>query len=192
MRLTNTHRQAFILAVMNDVPDLKDLPEYKEVIRVIDDQLKRRLPEVIYSVYKDKELKKYLNSFHGFSDFPARLAKVANSMHREESYKIYSEFGRFPISVDVDSDRKVTKALENYLEKMIERSKIRTSITQLIHGVSTLNRAKEILPKELHKYLPAEASNTGSNSDRSLPVVTNVIYQLRDAGWPVAPTPRVT
>ena len=76
------------------------------------------------------------------------------------------------------TEEQIDSALEPYTEEDRARVEAHSKLTALVMGCSTRNQLVKLLP-ECEKYLPAEAS-----TDRSLPVVANVIADMTKLGWP--------
>lgn len=193
MRLTIVHKDSFVRAVMDDLPDLRKTEEHASVMSAVMEKLKKGLPPKVFCLYEDPELRRYLmchyqiiNNYHSASK---TLTEVISKLHYREQSRLSSDFGAVPISIPITGGDPLCESLIAYSLKLAEVSKVRRTLEGLIKGVSTLNRAKEVLPASLHKYLPKETSNTATNSDRSLPVISNVLLDLTSAGWPKAPAP---
>ncbi len=193
MRLTTVHRESFVRAVMNDIPDLRKSGEHDAVMSAVEEELEKLLPQKVFEVYKDPETRKYLMHHYSIIDrYNNPLPKLNGAMKKLHYYEINrmaTDFGAVPASITLKEGSPLYEALIAYASKLAEVSKARQSLEGLIKGVSTLNRAKEVLPVSLHKYLPKETSNTATNSDRSLPVISNILSDLTSAGWPKAPAP---
>lgn len=165
MRLTKTDKEAFVKAVMDDVPSV----DYDEQVR---SKMKawglESLPEDLRPLAK-----KYPDYFEArYVNTPSHCPSISiicnpnwnwSGLKDQEPEK-YAELTA--ISVEA-------KAQEETREAM------RRKVTGLINGCSTLKTAKARLP-EFEKYLPAERDGTGVVN---LPVA-NVVTELMNLGWP--------
>lgn len=165
MRLTKYDKQAFIDAVMNDVPSI----DYDEQTR----SLLRKwgvesLPEDLRPMAK-----KYPSYFETFCIYtPYHLPSVhvlCNPDWQGVGFK-NKEPEKYAALIEMSEAAKAQSET---------REALRRKITGLIEGCSTLKSAKERLP-EFEKYLPAERGGTGVTN---LPV-SNVLAELTNLGWP--------
>lgn len=164
MRLTNDKRRAFVNAVIADVPKV----DYKEQIRkLLLDAAVEMLPEPIRKIWDNPELRHYLGSNYIYC-FNVGVAYPRNIQCESD----------FPIGTIHALDKLKVKADEQ-VEKIEE---LKTKLTSLVNGCSTLKQLKLAVP-ELEKYMPADNQLSLSHTNRSLPVVTNVIADLVKAGW---------
>lgn len=62
-----------------------------------------------------------------------------------------------------------------------ERDKLELELGSLLAPFRTLAAAKNGLPEELHKYLPADRDATGVTN---LPAVASTVDLLKAMGWP--------
>ena len=161
MKLNNSHRDAFIRAVIDDVPqiDYDDICRKKCVEWGIG-----LLPVEVRAVYD-----KYPNYIHTFwFGTPGCLNSVyvpGVSPNEQAQAAIKSELQDLANAKSAQS-RKLRE-----LEQQLKAA---------IYSVTTLKRAKEILP-EFEKYLPNEISGA---VDRSMPTISNLVSSLVEAGWP--------
>lgn len=165
MRLTKEDKQAFVRAVMDDVPSV----DY-------DEQVRARLKE------------------WGFNALPQALKAVA------KEFPDYFETRYIPTPAGCPGvfvicpphlcghhfERAVPEVWAELMvigEKKMAQDKIhaelRSKVTALINGCTTLKQAQERLP-EFAKYLPA---NRDGSFITNLPVA-NTLVDLQEAGWP--------
>ena len=164
MRLTNDKRRAFVNAVIADVPKV----DYKEQIRkLLLDAAVEMLPEPIRKIWDNPELRHYLGRNYMYV-FDVSMAYPRN-------IEIKSDFSIGTL----DAADKLDTLDTNQNEKIKE---LKTKLTSLVNGCSTLKQLKLAVP-ELEKYMPADNQLSLSHTNRSLPVVTNVIADLVKAGW---------
>ena len=164
MRLTKDTRSAFVRAVIADVPKV----DYDEQIRkLLLDTAIGLLPEPVRKIWDDPELNSYLRTtYHYFAGVSVCIPRTTDI---KES---------FPAEILNAIDDLENKSYKQY-EKITE---LRTKLTTVVNGCSTLKQLKLALP-ELEKYMPADNQLTLSHTNRSLPVVANVMGDLIKAGW---------
>lgn len=162
MNLNKFDRQAFVRAVMDDVPmtDYQDIARKKAKETVIS-----LMPKEVQAVYNNHP--SYLNS-SGVS-LPGMLENIymptpSYSVIKNSAPEVWAEMVEMEIKLQKQNTQR--KALEE-------------KITAIIEGCRTLKQAKERLP-EFEKYLPAERGTTGT---KNLPVA-NLVAELNAAGWP--------
>lgn len=171
MKLTNYMRDAFINAVMADVPtvDVKGIEDKVHKI-VIDDAL-TRAPTEVKAMWADNKLRPWVNTICvGFS----------KKTHGAFFCSVY-----VPAVGYAESDMS-PKALEKVkalgaekAQAEVKRSELHDMLRRAAYGCSTRKQLAEALP-EFEKYLPADEGK----AIRSLPVVANVVSEFVKAGWP--------
>lgn len=163
MRLTKADKEAFVRAVMDDVPKVDYDEQAKKLVM---EELVERMPAEVKAVYKTAPewltsnyicLRGNLQSFYG----PARKCTDTKELAPRLSEKL--------------SELSAAKK-----EQTGTRSEIRSKVQATIDSCTTLKQAKERLP-EFEKYLPAER---GGFSTANLPAVTNLVADLMNLGWP--------
>lgn len=165
MRLTKSDKEAFVRAVMDDVPQV----DYNEQVR---SKLKawglESLPEEMRLL--SKKYPGYFESHYISTPAYCPSAKVvcdpnwSCSGFQDREPEKYAELAAIGV-------------LEEEQQKT--RDALRRKITGLINECSTLKTAQQRLP-EFVKYLPAERGVTGTVN---LPVA-NVLAELTNLGWP--------
>ena len=165
MRLTKTDKEAFVRAVMDDVPQV----DYSEQVR---SKLKawglESLPEEMRSLAK-----KYPDYFETrYISTPSSCPSVQIICDPDWSWGGFK--AREP---EKYAELVVIGELERGQQET--REALRRKITGLINECSTLKTAQQRLP-EFAKYLPAERDVTGTVN---LPVA-NVLAELTNLGWP--------
>jgi hypothetical protein len=160
MRLANYHRDAFVKAVMDDVPE-KDFQKELEV--VAQKELEKILPKEIFKIWKDNKLKGYLVT-RSLGVHPLHFSAPL-------SYEERRSFDQNP------SIRKVVQAAQKQKEK---REELRFKVRSAIYSVSTVKKAKELLPG-FAQYLPEEKD---APSKFAPAVIANLASDLNAAGWP--------
>lgn len=160
MKLSKLTKEAIIRAIWNEVPEV----DHKARKVAIQAALVELFTPEVKALYKTQ---------------PGALKAVyctplAGSMVRlsDMSYE-----DRHVTVADLTQDQ-IDSVLEPYNEEDRARCEAYSKLRDLVMGCSTRNQLVKLLP-ECEKYLPAEAA-----TDRSLPVVANVISDMTKLGWP--------
>lgn len=162
MRLTKHDKDAFVRAVLDDVPyvDYSEQAQKLAMKHVIS-----LLPGIVQQAYKENpewiktarvSLPNYLQAFYG----PALE---------------YVSYGDFPDELK----EQLAKLSDAAKEQSNTRKTLKDKVTGLINSVTTLKAALKNFP-EFAKYLPADRDAAGT---ANLPAA-NVIADLTNAGWP--------
>ncbi len=154
MKLTKLTKEAIVRAIWNEVPEV-DHKARKVAIQA-------SLVELFTSGVKDL-----------FKTQPGALKveycdRLGYSMSYEDRHVTVADL----------TEEQIDSVLEPYTEEDRARNEAHNKLVALVMGCSTRNQLVKLLP-ECEKYLPAEAS-----TDRSLPVVANVISDMTKLGWP--------
>jgi len=161
MKLNKTHREAFVRAVMADVPTV----DYDQLIR--DVALKAavdQLPPDVRKVWDNPDLRAYVNTRYIYA---VGFKGVAIPAQGGDEFE-FTEAAKAELK-DLDAKQ---SAQETHLDEL--EAKLRAAI----YSCSTRKQLAELLP-EMEKYLPPEGSAT-----RNLPAVANLVSDLMQAGWP--------
>ncbi len=163
MRLTNTLRDAFVRAAMDDVPAAVD---YTEAIRkaAVDDAVSQ-LPASVQAIWHNSK---------------SQYLKTTTLHHGGTSIVV-------PASSNYNIDFKLTLAGQAVVDKLVtdqrESKKARGALSEKLravaYSVTTRKALVDALP-EFEKYLPADEAK----AIRTLPVVANVVADFMKAGWP--------
>lgn len=165
MRLTSTHREAFVKAVLADVPFV----DYDEQIRkIIYEDSIQALPEKVQVVARDPNLKAYLNTTY-FYRTDRHMPSVVVIGRERDGY-----------SVSATAEGKVRALLELKKEQETVRNDLENKLQATIAACSTRKTAVE-RPPEFEKYLPPDLS---ASKDSFLPAIANLVTDLAAAGWP--------
>lgn len=163
MKLTNTDRNAFIRAVMDDVP-VEDFRQ--QAHDLAQRHFVSTMPAKLRAVYNDKKLRDRLKAEH------VSVGKLWGYF--------YGGHEKVPPSLLAD-----VSALMDKQRQQDERLKeLRNTLTGTVNGITTRKRLIEVLP-EFAKYAPADIAVTPN-----LPVVANVVTAFVRAGWPKQPEQR--
>lgn len=171
MRLTHTHRDAFVNAVLADTPKVDYQTECR---KVIEQHLKDRMPPKIAAALKDPACAKYFahnyvtwssNPWGAMTFFAAPVAE-------------HSRHGSYHIT-DVETVHKLNTLVDNHSAQRKQRAELETKLRAAINAFTTVKAARAALP-EFAKYLPDPEKTV----DRSVPAVANLVADLMAAGWP--------
>lgn len=161
MKLTKFDRQAFVRAVMADIPKEDFLDQMRKV--VMDDSIEQ-LPAQLRQFALDPKTAPYLKtgtywskkSFTYFGD---------NQHHWTPSPK---------------AQKKIDALREKHDAQELRLDEVRSKVSASIEACTTLKMAKERLP-EFEKYLPQDR---GPQKSAYLPAVANLVADLTKLGWP--------
>lgn len=154
MKLSKLTKEAIVRAIWNEVPEI----DYKARKVAIQAALVELFTPEVKAVYKTQPgaLKTEYCSYLGYS------------MSYQERHIVVADL----------TEEQIGAVLGPYVSEDAARIEARDKLTALVMGCSTRNQLVKLLP-ECEKYLPAEAA-----TDRSLPVVANVISDMTKLGWP--------
>lgn len=161
MKLNKYDREAFIRAVMDDVPEVS----YDEQARkLVTTAFVSKLPPKIRASWNDPELRGFVKCdtyFHTPGSLNSLSVPPVDFATPELKAQLHE------LAAKKDEQRKAREALENKVEAVISTC-------------STLKQAHEQVP-EFAKYLPEDRDATGT---ANLPAIANVVAELTKAGWP--------
>lgn len=166
MRLNQTHREAFVRAVMQDVPAVN----YREQAqKIIQDFQVRHMPKEIQAIYKNAELRGYLDARNFY----------VSGINGGSYISIYGD-------AKLDD---ATKAKLNELEKLDFQQRrqhrdLKDKLKAVVASVTTRKALVEALP-EFEKYAPAEDAPLS----RNVPALANIVTDFMAAGWPKGKKP---
>jgi len=163
LKLTNTIRDAFIRAVMDDVPFV----DHKETIRkaVLEDAL-LQAPAFVRKAWPDEDMRRWL--------------ETATPYYGGVSVTIPYNGGWASTFEITPGNRAALEALVKKKDHDEElRADLHAKIKAVAYSVSTRKALADALP-EFEKYLPAD----DAKAIRTLPVVANVVTDFMKAGWP--------
>lgn len=162
MKLTSSHRIAFVAAVLNDIPQIDYQQEAK---KLVDAYFAARCHEDVVAF--EKKYPGRIRQFYvaGPNHTSCHSAFVDCAQHNLDSSHpdLYAQLS--VISADAEVQYTNIKA-------------VREKLTASIKACSTVKHARERLP-EFEKYLPFEAEPT-----KDLPAVANLVADLAKLGWP--------
>lgn len=171
MRLTKVHKQAFVKAVMDDLPSI----DYNEQAKqLVEEYFAAKCPADIVAF--NKKHPGLLNARR--VDAPYPLNGVYTPFALEASYNTESAHPALW--------KKLVLLAEDARAQVEKARSLREKVRGLIEACSTRKQAAERMP-EFEKYLPAEETAPLAN----LPV-SNVVAELVSAGWPKGTEPPKT
>lgn len=160
MKLNKMQKQSIVRAILADI---KQVDYHEQAQKVFYDEAVSQLPEVL----RGKEYLSYLEN------------------ERVRVYECYCLSGIVPNNKYVISEEVKAKILELrnlHVEQTSKKDELETKLHQTFYSFNTLKSAKEILPEELHKYLPKENAVTAG-----VPMVmANLMGDLKAMGFPTA------
>lgn len=172
MRLTNYIREAFIRSALADVPNVGYAEEARKIITK---DAFDRLPFEVQEMTKDPRLEKYVP--RGYESFEVFSAEVYTD--RENNAHNWNRRNQLP-AFSKEAKAKLQDLVNKSKEQHTVRTRLEQKLRQVAYSVTTRKALVESLP-EFEKYLPPEQS---AASDRSVPVIVDVVKEFKDAGWP--------
>jgi hypothetical protein len=160
VKLTNYMRDAFVTAVLQDVPQTDYHVEMEKEVR---NDVIRQLPPKVAAVYDDTELHRFLTS-HYFHEYGISL-------------QVPGDRGWCKLSPAAVARLELMKARHDAQAKML--ADLRSKLRGVAYACTTLKALAATLP-EFEKYMPKDEPT----AVRSLPVVANVVSDFMKAGWP--------
>lgn len=160
MNLNKYHRQAFVKAVMNDVPMI-DYDSRLDKI-VLEDMI-ASAPKEIAAVLKIEALRHHVLN---------QSSAVYFGGHCCLAYRGYKP------SLKANEKIAIVKTARAMQEE--QRAAMRDKLVTAIGSVRTVKQATALMP-ELAKHLPVDATSEGT---KNLPAVANLLKDLVELGWP--------
>lgn len=165
MNLTKSHKQAFVRAVMNDVPRTDYAQQLRDKIEAI---IVRNLPKEIQEIRKNGKLVHHLEG--------KTIYALGVNFYLRGTVESYGE----PSLMQFATESEWSELVE-WSRLMKEQDRNRTvlerDLTGSVEGVRTLKQLQNLFP-EMVKYMPSQIERTNN-----LPA-TNVVSALVQAGWP--------
>lgn len=166
MRLTNSIRDAFVLAAMQDVPKVNYEDEAHKI--TVADSVER-LPAQLRQFALDKKLNSFLN-MRSFWFYNSPFTSVYVFSERGSDYTPTPEARKKVEALSVKAN-----------EQKEERNKLKDSLRAAAYSVTTRKALVALLP-EFEKYLPADEPS----ACRTVPAIANLVADFTKAGWPKA------
>lgn len=180
LRLTISHRDAFVRAVMQDYP--KNTYE-AEIIKLLKAGFPKVYPASVKTLIKNNQKHYLKESSIRYSDghlpFWGSLKHTSNTYFRLDASSSVDPYKELLTANDFTAFCKLMKEWNAYLTT---KDSLRQRLHSGIYGANTLKQALEIFP-EFEKYLPTEE---GKMPKGSLPAVANIFSDLVKAGWPTS------
>lgn len=163
-RLNTYQRQAFVSAVMHDIPKI----DYEaQAHALVKEAAFAALPPQVRAIAADKKLNHYLaTQSHWFGYQNGGFSQVTVFQGRGESYLTPE------VTKKLDA---IIEAAQAQRERMAE---MESKLKAAINACSTDRIARERLP-EFESYLPEKEEKT-----QYLPAVANIVADLMSLGWP--------
>lgn len=160
MKLTNSMRDAFVHAVMDDVPSI----DYEEQIRqIVQQAVYNAMPAKLKAVWDDEALRDCVET---------RYARVVDCMSASVPY--YPSYG--------DALKPVKEACETlhklHHEQLDKHRDLSATLYGVVRGKTTTKALIEALP-QFEKYVPKDPQVS-----RNVPALANVLEAFAAAGWP--------
>ena len=166
MRLTNTLRQAFVLAAMADVP-LFDFDE--QVQNLAQAKLDSYMPPALARfIALDKNNRSWISNEYSYLKNYNQGAYLYGSTEAIER-----------LDSDTEFNQTVSELRSKRAEQNKQRQDLRDKLKATAASCTTRTQLLETLP-EFEKYLPEAAAATS----KSLPALANLVSDFMAAGWP--------
>ena len=166
MKLTNTIRDAFVRAVMDDTPSV----DYSEKIRAAAVKAAvAALPQKVAALWKDSALRHYVKTVG--VHVPGCGVRVPSGC--EDSYT--AEFKALEKLILAEC----ASLTEAHVAQKQARENLRSKLRHAAYAYTTRKALAAALP-EFEKYLPADEAA----ALRTVPVIANVVADFVKAGWP--------
>lgn len=164
MKLNNTIRDAFVRAVMDDVPSV----DYDELAaKKVQDHAYQHLPPEIRKIYDKPAQRGYLKETHTCT--PSLLRDVY-AVTANPTYYWAKDVPNLWVELEALAEQKAAQRAA--------RDELKGKLQSVAYSVTTRKALEAALP-EFAQYLPAEAVVS-----KNLPAVANVVADFVKAGWP--------
>lgn len=170
MKLTNHLRDAFVRAVMNDVPDTDYAAEQQ---RVATEWAVSIMPPKVRAVWDDKNLRHYIEAHHYsqqlcFDDIGDGQQLWVGGFSIPAPHDLHEQMD--------DATKRTLYTLEAQSnEQHRRRRELREKLGIIVYALTTTAALEKALP-EFAKYLPKATS-------KNLPAVANLVTDFVKAGW---------
>lgn len=172
MKLTNTHREQIVAAVMRDTPMRHKLSIGERIQAVVDKFVTERGPRGIRHLWKDKELGQYLKR----TSLHVGYLRVEPNRHYDSRLPYVTALSG--VDPDREAQVEIQQIADEYLEEMRQREDAESKLHAALAGIRTRKQFIEQFP-ELEKYAPEELT-----LDRTVPAIRNVMATLSKLGFP--------
>lgn len=165
MRLTNTLREAFVRAVMDDVPSI-DYHEQEQKVAMA--WAVSIMPPCVYAIWANESLRDYI-AMHYFHEWIGEFDIGGYNLPCPREL-----FSRMPD----DMRAQLVDLTRKGREQQRTREELERKLKAIAYGVSSTKALLKQLP-EFAKYIPKDVQTS-----ENLPAVANVVADLMAAGWP--------
>lgn len=164
MKLTSYMREAFVRAVMDDVPEVDYREKAEEAVTVFVVSL---MPPAVAAIWNDKALRPY-------------LGQERYSFYRDCHWTLTAPWFSAPEKVTGNPGLQalVSRLYASHMDQRTQREELMRKLKAAASGCSMVKQLKAMLP-EFAKYLPEEAAPS-----KNLPAVANLVTDFMKAGWP--------
>ena len=165
MKLTKALRQAFVLAVMADVPEI----DYEEQIQIT---LQKGLDDNFFKLFGTERKKLSDAGWMGpnlYVEINSGIYWLYGPCHRDGDERLVGE----------EAMKKARELSAKLKQQREDRRKLEEMLTSVAAGCTTRKALAEALP-EFEKYLPSTPAAPAAN----LPALANVVSAFVQAGWP--------
>lgn len=167
MRLTKTHREAFVARVMADLPRI----DYQEQIqKIMLDHALAKLPAKVRALYDNTELRPWVSQTYWSWWEHVREESLRTQLHVSVYVPANESYSALP-----EEAKPLFTAWKDQLRRHHE---LQTSLIATVAGCSTLRSLRETLP-QFAKYMPEV-----EEANRNPLAITGVVDAFKAAGWP--------
>lgn len=166
VRLTQNSREAFIRAVMHDVPTVNYVPEFQKAQK---EAYLKQVPQRIKNLFKDPELAKWIGTTEFYTNGVG--IQTVPFPTNEELKDI--------VDSNVFKDPEVVKITEARKEQEAKRQTLLQHLRSVVAACNTFKQLEAALP-EFKQYMPKK-----EYTPMMYPLsVVNVVDEFKKAGWP--------
>jgi hypothetical protein len=171
VRLTNEIRDAFVSAVMNDVPQDDKATMQIEAHKIVLDAALAKTPAAVRKLWVESADRVWIQTnTHSFRH-------KRQSCFDGVAYPADNRYAALQLSPK--DQARVDALCDAVIASDEKRAKLRSTIRATAYGFTTRKQLAEALP-EFAKYLPEALPPV----DRTVPVLANVVAEFVQAGWP--------
>lgn len=173
MRLSKDHKEAFVTAVMDDVPKVDYSAQFAALVK--QDMKDVAFPELRRAL-EHKDI--YAMLLGGYSTVCAPSVRQGNLTTHAYKAGISSVSTYRDYEMSAAASSAAMKISEAAADQYLRTRDLRAQVKAVINGCTTRKQAAERLP-EFIKYLPEEMAPS-----TMLPAIANLAAELVKAGWP--------
>ena len=184
MKLSKSHREYFVRAVLADVPTKNYPTQAEDLARKLCQAKYKELGLSGVDINRLKHTGIYIRVWQEVGSDTVVAARPSDAMRGYYSSSSFAQIGGNGLSeyeiAEIADCPEMLAIRQGYADERNMLNNLCKQLTAVIASCTTLKQAKEALP-EFIKYLPEEP---GSAINRTLPVVGNLVADLSKAGWP--------